>query len=259
MIKSSPLPSGEYVEFRDPADATHRWRFDVQFFASGYQCVFGCGCHGAEDERRVGTCCEYGVVLNDTDDAEKLERAVGLMKDDEWELRRKRYLKKKGDPHTRAIDGGCIFHNRGDANGVGAGCSLHSAALARGEDPMDWKPEICSIVPIFKEIHEDERLTIVRAFQHLDWNDDDPQIEVLRWWCVDSPIAYTGQNPVYKAMARELAHSIPDGVYEPFVAYMDDYMKRHEIGRQPVNFTGLGDHTPTGVSGSFPITLPMAT
>ena len=50
-------------------------------------------------------------------------------------------------PHTRVVDGACIFLNRPGFAG-GAGCALHLAAVDAGESPIDWKPSVCWQLPI---------------------------------------------------------------------------------------------------------------
>ena len=67
--------------------------------------------------------------------------------------------------------GACIFHNRPD-HPAGAGCAFHVAALRRGEDPIDWKPQICWQVPLFFDSDPTTRTTTVRASRTADWGQE---------------------------------------------------------------------------------------
>ena len=87
---------------------------------------------------------------------------------------------RRDSVHTRVYRGACIFHNRIDHAG-GAGCALHVAALRCGENPTDWKPQICWQVPLFFEIDDKTKTTTVRASRTVDWGGEG----IIDWWCTE--------------------------------------------------------------------------
>jgi hypothetical protein len=116
--------------------------------------------------------------------------------------------------HTRIHRGACIFHNRPD-HPAGAGCALHVAALRRGEDPIDWKPQICWQVPLFFESDLTTNTTKVRACRTADWG----QEGIIEWWCTEHAEAFGASRPVYVSMEQELRRMCGDGVYDELAAY----------------------------------------
>src|SRR5581483_6297011 len=99
-------------------------------------------------------------------------------------------------------DGACIFLNRpGFARG--SGCALHSAALAHGERPMDWKPDVCWQLPLRREDQSDSAghvTSIVTQWDRRHWGDGGAE---FAWWCTEAPEAFTGTVAVYESMVDE--------------------------------------------------------
>ena len=113
---------------------------------------------------------------------------------------------------TRVVDGACVFLNRPGFEG-GAGCTLHLAALAEGDDPLDWKPQTCGRVPV----EADERLradgtveVTVRPWRRDDWG---PGGASIAWWCTDAPEAFTADAPVVDTLAEVLRRLMGDDVF----------------------------------------------
>ena len=220
----------ETVTFRDGDGWS--WEFDLMFMLSNYQCIWGRGCPDTRLERTSRGCCVEGVEIyrgeGDTPGAEDLEMIrgrVGQLTDEDWQNRQVALRRGSRDPwgkarfkrnsvHTRVHRGACIFHNRVDHPG-GAGCAFHVAALRRGEDPIDWKPRICWQVPLFFEIDDKTRTTMVRAGRTVDWGGEG----ILEWWCTEREEAFSGDQPLYVSMELELRRVCGAAVYDELAAY----------------------------------------
>ena len=214
-----------FEEFTDPVDGT-RWRIDVGFTESNWQCLWGNGCQGILDHpapELAQGCCSEGAHLLGEDEA-KLIGALGLMLDParfenhadaaENGVLRDTANNPNGGQATRVINGACIFHNRPGFSG-GEGCALYLAALDEGESPMDWRPSICWQVPVRVDLEDDGSRTL-RRWRRTDWGDDG---DGLAWCCTerthsgDLPSAYVGEVPVAVSLRAEL-----DGILGPEIA-----------------------------------------
>jgi hypothetical protein len=208
------------------------WTFDLTFMLSNYQCIWGRGC---PDTSRGGTargCCVEGVEIYNGDGEKEgidhlamIRGRVEQLTDEDWQNRevalrrggRDPWAKarfKRGSAHTRVHRGACIFHNRTD-HPAGAGCALHLAALRRGEDPMDWKPQICWQIPLFFEIDDGTATTIVRAARTVDWGAEG----VLDWWCTEREEAFNADLPLYVTMEAELRRVCGDEIYDALASH----------------------------------------
>lgn len=222
--------TGETATFSD----SHgwNWEFDLTFMLSHYGCIWGRGC---PDIRRQGSargCCVEGVEIYQGDgdapggeDLAMIRGRVEQLTDEDWQNRRVALRRGGSDPwgkarfkpdsvHTRLYRGACIFHNRPD-HPAGAGCALHLTALRRGEDPIDWKPQICWQVPLFFDSDPTTSTTTVRASRTADWG----QEGIIDWWCTEQEEAFSAERPVYLSMEQELRRVCGDDVYEELAAY----------------------------------------
>lgn len=268
---TAPLHN-EFVEFIDPADPTWSWRFELSFFLSHYNCIWGRGCKSTDCDLSTRGCCPNGVhIVSEPGDAEEqadlasIIEHVGQMTADDWQNKPlvdargggldawSKQRGPEGTVHTRLHRGACIFHNRDD-HPDGPGCSLHQAALKRGESPLDWKPTTCWMVPLFTTTDHEERVKTVGPVRHDDWGGEG----LLDWWCVDDPIAYQGEKPAYRYFEDELRRICGDAVYEA----LRDHCDQRRAGapsalpmHHPVNFIGYDEATPNGTTG---MPLPMA-
>lgn len=208
--------ANEHIEI-DADDAT--WRFERDFFASDWRCIYGAGCHGILPERaaeRAEGCCSYGAHLGDGDDgrAEALNVAAyaATLTDDQWQYRSEM---EAGGPsgvfadaartHTRVIDGACIFLNR-PGFGRGAGCALHVGALDAGESPIDWKPSVCWQLPMRVEWEQQDGRDVatVRRWRRSDWGEF---ADTMAWCCTEpgeGAEAFGGGLSVAETMAAEI-------------------------------------------------------
>ncbi len=212
----SVAPGEHFEEFTDPVDGT-RWRIDVGFTNSKWQCLWGNGCQGILDvpapELAQG-CCSEGAHLLGDDEALMIE-ALGLTLDparfeNHAEAEANGVLRDApnnldGGRATRVVNNACIFHNRPGFSG-GEGCALYLAALDERESPMDWRPTICWQVPI--RVDEDaDGVKTLRRWRRGDWGE---QADELAWCCTETahadglPSAYVGDVPVAVSLSSEL-------------------------------------------------------
>ncbi len=208
------------------------WEFDLTFMLSQYGCIWGCGCPDITGQGTLRGCCVLGVEIyrgrgDDAgrEDLEMIRDRVAQLTDEDWQNRREGLRRGGRDPwgkarfqpdsvHTRIHRGACIFHNRPD-HPAGAGCAFHVAALRRGEDPLDWKPQICWQVPLFFETDETARITVVRPSRTADWG----QEGIIDWWCTEREEAFSAARAVFLTMEHELRRVCGDAVYEEMAAH----------------------------------------
>jgi hypothetical protein len=208
------------------------WGFDLTFMLSNYGCIWGRGCPDTRLQGSARGCCVDGVEIyqgegdgSGSQDLEKIRGRVEQLTDEDWQNRRVALRRGGNDPwgkarfkrdsvHTRLYRGACIFHNRPD-HPAGAGCALHLAALRRGEDPIDWKPQICWQVPLFFDSNQTTRTTTVRASRTADWG----HAGIIDWWCIEQEEAFSAEWPVYVSMEAEIRRVCGDDVYKQLAAH----------------------------------------
>jgi hypothetical protein len=211
----------EYISFEDP-DEDRTWVFDATFFLSSWTCIYGQGCLGVltgpAPELEQG-CCSYGAHFIDDEDVATVEAAAERLTDEQWQFRRRGRrggvvrTQADGTRITRLVDGACIFLNRpGFAGGIG--CALHRGALAAGERPMDWKPDVCWQLPLRLEEHVGDRghvTSTLREWKRRDWGEGGLE---FHWWCTDGPEAFVSRRPVYVTMRDEIVEIVGQPVYD---------------------------------------------
>ncbi|MDF0531704.1 hypothetical protein P0W64_19385 [Tsukamurella sp. 8F] len=218
----------EWLEFVDPADPEHLIAADLTWLLSRWTCVFGTpACQGIEPGRQPDGCCTHGAFLSDKDDRKRLKKAVAMLTDEDWQLRRKG-LGKKGyleedeledEPaiRTRRVDGACIFLNRPGFEG-GIGCALHAMALRKGLEPLTVKPDVCWQLPVRRTQDWVTRpdgveilRTVITEYDRRGWG---PGGADLQWYCSGSPDAHIGAQEVYISYGPELTELIGEEAYE---------------------------------------------
>jgi hypothetical protein len=228
LYRKTPETAHEWVSFEDPEEL-RTWIFDVTFLVSRWTCIFGRGCQGVltgPAEELVQGCCSYGAHFTDDEDVDRVKAAAKTLTDEDWQFaasgRRGGVVKKERDGTriTRLVDGACIFLNRPGFAG-GPGCALHRAALARGQQPLELKPDVCWQLPLRREdTSEDSGRVISRVTQwdRVHWGAGGAE---FHWWCTEAPEAFTGEVPVYQAMAAELKAIAGEQVYRQLAAYLE--------------------------------------
>jgi hypothetical protein len=255
----------EWATFIDPRDAS-TWQIDLTFLASAWKCIYGCGCKGIHGQA-AGGCCQSGVYIQASaddeqgaEDFEMVKERVKQLTSEDWDNKerfRKNWWKERdkgsGSKHTKVNKGMCVFQNRGEGSSGTIGCAFHIAALRRGEEPIDWKPWTCGLVPFAIDHSEDGQHHTLRPYEHeRDWGSGEG--EPLDWWCVDSPDAYVAAQAVYRTEESLLRRVLGDALYDEVAAYMDERYPRPDP--TPINWKGhWGVQPPDGSTG---IPLPMA-
>lgn len=231
----------EWISILNPDDHHDRYVFDVSFLLSTYECIFGAGCPGTDPEKGASFgCCTVGAHYVDADDREAVESTVDLLGPDYLQhyaevVRRGVSAKVAGEEgRTRVTGGGCIFLNR-EGWHRGPGCALHQFAVERGEHHMTYKPEVCWVVPLRREVlditaddGEEAWITTITSYDRGAWG---PGGAEFSWWCIDEAVAYPGRQPVYESMEAELRAMTSDAVYAELVEYLED---RRTRARKPL-------------------------
>lgn len=228
VYRRSPATAHEWVSFEDPEEL-RTWVFDVTFLLSRWTCIFGRGCQGVltgPAPELVQGCCSYGAHFTDDEDEARVKEAAKTLTDDDWQFARngrKGGVVKRdrdGSRVTRLVDGACIFLNRPEFAG-GPGCALHRAALARGQQPLELKPDVCWQLPLRREdtTEADGRVTSrVMQWDRAHWGAGG---EEFHWWCTEAPEAFSGSESVYKTMGPELEAMTGPEVYRQLSNYLD--------------------------------------
>jgi hypothetical protein len=240
-----------FVEFADPADAGQVFRCDLTWLTSRYTCIFGQGCHGIYKDAPDTGCCTLGAHFADKDDERRVATFVGQLTPELWQFRpgrpdrpndrvRKADWVETDDEGARKTlvvehDGqsACVFHNRADF-GTGAGCALHSLALAQGRNPLETKPDVCWQLPIRRtfrtvELPDDTSYSEVTIgeYDRRGWG---PGGHDLDWYCSGNTEAHVGREPLYVTNEPELVELMGRPAYDVLVTHCE----AHLAARQPL-------------------------
>lgn len=193
------------------------WRFDRDFLASNWACIWGKGCKGINataDETLGHGCCSLGAELDGIDEARNLSAAAATIPAHLFQFHAEANIgtvfADESYSATRVIDGACIFHNRNGFDG-GQGCALHLAAEYFDESPIDWKPSVCWQLPIKVdwEMREDNvEVATVRRWSRADWGDHGTK---MAWCCTEGTEgadAYVGSSSVLDSLGDELSEIV---------------------------------------------------
>lgn len=230
-MTTPPADTHEWVSFEDP-DEQRTWMFDVTFLMSNWTCIFGRGCQGVltgPAPELVQGCCSYGAHFTGPEDIADVEAATRTLTAEHWQFIDKGRTKggklrilevsDDGETVTRQVDDACIFLNR-PGFATGPGCALHSAALARGERPLDLKPDVCWQLPLRREDTEDgDGHVTSRLIQwdRLHWGGGGAE---FHWWCTESPEAFVDAKAVYQTMREEIIELVGEHIYVLLVTYL---------------------------------------
>jgi hypothetical protein len=237
----------EWAIFIDPRDSWE-WHIDVSFLTSAWTCIYGCGCKGIKGNPVSGCCADGVFIRSDKDDDEgrkdfkRIKKRVKELTADDWDLI-DRYkddwwkVRTKGSRHTRVHKNNCVFQNTGGGSSGKIGCAFHVAAVRRGEDPLDWKPFVCGLIPFALDHDEDEKSHTLRPYEHeRDWGSGEGK--PLDWWCIDTPEAYVADQAVYKTEQSLLRRIMGDALYEEIAAYLDARFDGKRPDPTPVSLRG---------------------
>jgi hypothetical protein len=221
----------EWVEFFDPADASHLIRADLTWLCSRWTCIFGRGCQGVIEGRADDGCCSHGAFFSDKEDEQRTKQFALELTPETWQYAgagTKRSGKldvtekdSVGDEEdrrrTRTVDGACIFLNRPGFAG-GEGCSLHALALRTGRHPLETKPEVCWQLPVRRAQEWVDRpdgtrilQSTVTEFDRRGWGEGGHD---LNWYCTSSPDAHIATEALYLSYGPELTALIGGPAYD---------------------------------------------
>ncbi len=220
--RADPVGTRQWISFDDPFEP-RTWMFDATFLTSNYQCIYGNGCQGVLTEKAPELqqgCCSYGAHFTDHGDYDDTVAYAERLTPEVWQFHDVAVAKggfaverKKGGPgRSRLVDGACIFLNRPGFTG-GTGCAFHIGALAAGERPLDWKPNVCWQVPVRFDERDDEfghPITTVSEWGRREWSGGGAE---FAWWCTEEPEAFSGHEPVYVSMRDELIELCSEEIY----------------------------------------------
>lgn len=232
--KQQPQDVHEWISFEDPTE-DRTWVIDATFLLSSWTCIYGRGCQGVltEDATEMEQgCCSYGAHFLDKEDVDTVRRSSARLTKEQWQFhavgRKSGWLSfdpDTGDETTLVHEDACVFLNRPDFPG-GAGCALHVGALAAGERPMDWKPDVCWQVPVRLEEHTDQHghvTSTLREWKRRDWGDAGHE---FHWWCTDDKLAFVGKKAVYQELKDEISELVEPHIYPLIVAQLKEFQKR---------------------------------
>ena len=226
-FRDTPADTHEWVSFEDP-DEARTWVFDVTFLLSSWHCIYGAGCQGVltgPAEELVQGCCSYGAHFTDDDDVARVKAAAKTLTEEDWQFagkgRRGGVVRTQADGSriTRLVEGACIFLNRPGFSG-GPGCALHQAALARGQAPLELKPDVCWQLPLRREDTTDDAGRVTSTISQWERRHWGAGGEEFHWWCTEATEAFTATRPVFESMGPELVAMAGQGTYERLVAYL---------------------------------------
>ncbi len=202
------------------------WLFDVTFLASNWSCAWSRDCPGVRTEPapelREG-CCSYGAHFTGTDDRERVGRQAERLPAELWQHRpddvADAFTVDGSAPVTRLVDDACIFLNRPGFEG-GAGCALHLGAVAAGQSPIAWKPDVCWQLPLRLEERRDDNDHLTRVLRQWDRRDWGAGGGDFHWWCTETDLAFGGQLPVYEALRDEIVELVGEHPYRHLVEHL---------------------------------------
>ena len=195
------------------------WRFDRDFLASNWTCIWGKGCKGINataDETLGHGCCSLGAELDGIDEARDLSAAAATIPAHLFQFHAEAssgsVFADESYSATRVIDGACIFHNRNGFAG-GEGCALHLAANYFNESPTDWKPSVCWQLPIkvdWEMRNDNVEVATVRRWSRADWGDHGTK---MAWCCTEGTDAYVGESSVLDSLSHELSQIVGTEIF----------------------------------------------
>ncbi|AKL88382.1 hypothetical protein BH789_gp101 [Gordonia phage GMA6] len=248
----------EWIEIPDPADSTRRFRVNMTFLLSNYNCTFGAGCPGIkpqiENGRHDAGCCVQGAGYHGPEDVANVAKWFKKLTFKDMPEDKLRHAREhgwsvsnaSGEPYkTRKLNGACIFANEksDDPDAPPSGCAFHHLANRLGVSHVEVKPTTCWQVPLLvgeyggeTSAQPDHDLITITAQGRGEWGgvypDDYSDLDqvtdgrYLGWWCTDTPDAYNGKQKAYVYFETELRKIMGDPAYEQLARVAVAYGKR---------------------------------
>lgn len=210
-----------WVEFDDPADAAQRFRCDLTWLTSSYECIFGRGCPGLSAQRPDDGCCGLGAHFSDADDERRVAQVVAQLTSQTWQFADEAAARgwteiEDEESKTRVHEGACILLNRPGFVG-GAGCALHQHAVREGVPPLRTKPDVCWQLPLHRDYATIELpdgtsylQVSIGEYTRARWG---PGGHDFDWYCTASTLAHQGGAALYETCADELVELMGEQGY----------------------------------------------
>ena len=229
-----------WVEFTDPAEPAQRVRADLTWLTSRWRCLYADGlCPGIDEAEPDAGCCVLGAHLTDADDLARVAAAAGRLGPDEWQQHDEGraggwQTEVEGAVATRVVKGACIFLNR-PGFPAGAGCALHTHALAEGLEPHTVKPDVCWQLPLRRDYREvttaDGESCLEVSIGEFDRRAWGPGGHDLDWYCTGAPEAHTAAEPLYLSLRAELVELVGEAAYAELAAACEAHLAALDVLR----------------------------
>jgi hypothetical protein len=227
-----------WVEFEDPGDATQRFRCDLTWLTSRWNCIFGSGCRGIYADRPTDGCCTLGAHFSDPADEVRVASVVEQLAPEDWQWhaagRQVSWVETDpdGERKTAVRAGACVFLNR-PGFVSGEGCALHAFALRDGRHPLETKPNVCWQLPIrrlFREVERTDHTSYtevsITEYDRRGWGEGGHDLD---WYCSGNTEAHVGAEPVYLSSATELIALMGQPAYDVLAAGCDAHLRSRSL------------------------------
>jgi hypothetical protein len=233
-----------WVEFADPGDKTQRYRCDLTWLVSRWQCIFGAGCKGIYADRPDDGCCTLGAHFSDKADEKRVRQFVKLLGPEDWQFydvghRKGAWIEvdDDGERKTAVHDGACVFLNR-PGFAAGQGCALHAWALRNDHHPLETKPDVCWQLPIrrlFRDVELGDKTSYteitITEYDRRGWGEGGHDLD---WYCSGNTEAHTAAQPVYESYRAELVELMGQEAYDVMRDHCVEYeTTRSKLTRHP--------------------------
>jgi hypothetical protein len=235
-----------WVEFVDPSDESQRYRCDLTWLVSRWQCIFGAGCQGIYADRPDDGCCTLGAHFSDKADEKRVRAFVRLLGPRDWQFydvghRKNAWVEvdEDGERKTAVHEGACVFLNRPGFE-AGQGCALHAWALKNGRHPLETKPNVCWQLPIrrlFRDVELSDNTSYteitITEYDRRGWGEGGHDLD---WYCTGNTEAHTAGEPVYESYRPELVELMGQQAYDVLRAHCVEHeAARSRLTRHPAD------------------------
>jgi hypothetical protein len=233
----------DWVEFYDPSSPEDLYKCDLTWLTSYWNCIYGNGCCGIDEDKPDAGCCSDGAYFTDErDEKHTLDVAKRLTKE-MWQFYEDAQPKKAGkelrvvetgldnDRKTRKVADSCIFLNRKGYEAPGFtgtfGCVLHHLAQKENVHFVETKPDICWQLPMRRSFETREfgdqeiNVIVIGEYERLAWGDGG---EEFSWYCTSNTEAHQGSEPVYLSNKVELTALMSEAAYAELAKFCDARM-----------------------------------
>ena len=147
----------DWFEFPDPLNPKQIFKCDLTWLTSNWNCVFGSGCKGIDENFPDHGCCSDGAYYNGAGDEKRVTKAAKRLSKEMWqnyEVARKGKSFKiteiglDKERKTRKVNKTCIFFNEKSFSEEYFGCALHHLANKEQVHYLETKPDICWQLPL---------------------------------------------------------------------------------------------------------------